>query len=114
MNVVRRAGLIWAVMVSCLIATACAGSAASSRSAGCGTDIHEAPGVIRPETSHLSCAEISHMIGALPAEPQRFVIISESPHALWKCRLYPPSEREVQLSCAHHQERFRIVRARAI
>jgi hypothetical protein len=79
---------------------------------GCRQEVRGEAGVIRPETSRLSCAAIDEMLFGIPSEPQAYSILGESPRLLWKCRLYPASAQRVLLRCQHHKWHFTVVRAR--
>jgi len=52
------------------------------------------------------------MIDGIPSESQAYLIESESPRLLWKCRLYPASEQRVFLRCQHDKGHFTVVRAK--
>lgn len=104
----RNIILICAVLVVCVTCSACGASAMSSGS--CREEVQGVAGVIRPETSSLSCAQIKELIEVRPSEPGGFVAIGEEPHRLWKCQVYVPKKSRVLLSCTHHQENFGIVK----
>jgi len=102
--------LVCAVLLACVTCSACGASAMSS--GGCREEVQGVVGVIRPETSSLSCAQIKKLIEVRPNEPGGFVVIGEEPRRLWKCEVYVPKKSRVLLSCTHHQEHFSIVNAR--
>ena len=79
---------------------------------GCRQEVRGEAGVIRPETSRLSCAAINEMLFGIPSEPGPYSILGESPRLLWKCRLYPASAQRVLIDCQHHKRHFAVVRAR--
>lgn len=96
----------------CVVADACAGSPVSEESGGCGMDLHGVAGVIRPESSDLTCETIKDdLLDAIPSKPQSFVIIGSSPHLLWKCQLYAAKTHPVLLQCSHHRKHFSVVKS---
>lgn len=76
----------------------------------CRREIRGVTGVIRPETSKLSCAVIDELTFGLPAEPQAYLIGGESPGMNWKCRYYSPAAKSVLLRCSYRQKHFSIVK----
>jgi len=74
-------------------------------------EIRGVGGKVQPETSGLTCAKVKEIIGSVPSEPQGYVVISESPHLLWKCRLNAAKGHSVLLGCIHHRKHFSIVKA---
>lgn len=103
----RNIALVCAVLVICAICSACADPAMSS--GGCQEEVQKVAGVIRPETSGLSCAQVKELVEVRPSEPGGFLAISEEPHGLWKCRVYVPKKSKILLGCTHHQEHFDII-----
>lgn len=104
----RRIALVCAVVITCAMCSACA-DPAISRESGCHDEVQEVAGVIRPETSGLSCAQIKKLIEVQPSDPGGFLVIGEEPHRLWKCRIYVPKKSKVSLGCTHHQEHFSVI-----
>jgi len=75
----------------------------------CRRDIRGVTGVIRPETSKLTCTEIDSLTFGLPAEPESYLIEGDSPGMHWKCRFRLPEEQAVLLRCVYRQKHFSIV-----
>jgi hypothetical protein len=106
----RKIGLICVVLVASVTSSACAGSPMLREPGGCGMLIRGVTGVVRPESSNLTCAAVKEIIDSVPSKPQKYLVISESPHLLWKCQLYPVKAQGVLLRCAHRQKHFSIVK----
>lgn len=77
---------------------------------GCRQEVLGKAGVIRPETSRLSCTAINEMIDSFPSEPQAYLIQGESPPLLWKCRFYGTEQGSVFLRCENDKRHFSIVK----
>jgi hypothetical protein len=88
MKLRRTIGAVVAVLAVGSAASACAGSDALREPGGCETLIRGTIGIVRPESSKLTCATVKRIIGSIQSKPQKYVVISESPHLLWKCQLF--------------------------
>lgn len=109
MRFMRMIGLLGAVLVVCVLASACAGSAVSAVSHGCQEEVWEGvPGLVQPETSGLTCDAIKELIKVRPSEPQSFLV--QGAHLQWKCQMNSPKGHTVLLRCAHHQKHFSVVK----
>jgi hypothetical protein len=97
--------LLLAGLVSC-------GGAASAQTGRCDQNVRGVQGKIVRESSGLSCSQIKGAIRFVPTTPGKFSIITDSPHLLWKCRLFSlDSEGPMLLACHHHQRRFSVRRS---
>lgn len=107
-------GLITLGLSLSLLSGGCADPSAlvGGDTSGCRQLVRGESGVIRPETSRLRCTAINVMINGIPGEPQTYLIKSESPRLLWKCRLYPASVQRVLLRCQYNKRHFTVVRSR--
>jgi hypothetical protein len=109
MRFARAVWLISTVLVLCVLASACAGSAVSAVSHGCQEEVWEGvPGMVHPETSGLTCDAIKELIEVRPSEPESFLV--QGAHLQWKCRLNSPQGHTALLRCAHHRKHFSIVK----
>jgi hypothetical protein len=106
----RRIATVCAVVVACALCSACAEPAISQESGGCHEEVQRTAGVIQPETSGLSCAQIKKLIEVQPSEPGGFLLSGDEPHRTWKCRIYVPQKSKVLLGCTHHQKHFSVVK----
>jgi len=112
MGAAPKIGLVCATLVACATTSACAGSPEASLSQGCHEEIWEGVGgLVRPETSDLTCAAIKKLIEFRPSEPQRYLVMGESPHIRWKCRLNSAQGHVVLLRCIHHRKHFSVVKS---
>lgn len=78
---------------------------------GCRQEVLGEAGVIRPETSRLSCTAINRMIDSIPSEPQAYLLQGEAPRLLWKCRFYGTEQGSVLLRCENDKRYFSIVKS---
>lgn len=77
---------------------------------GCQREISGVTGVIRTETSKLSCAEINKLVSSIPGEPDNYLIEGDSPRLFWKCRYYGTKAGPVLLRCQNGKRHFSIVK----
>lgn len=113
MRFLRITSVLIAAIMVCVWSDACAGSPALVGTAGgCHEEVWErVPGLVRPETSNLTCTAIKELIKFRPSEPQGFLVSDESSNLRWKCRLYPAKGHLVLLRCARRRRHFSIVKA---
>lgn len=78
---------------------------------GCRQEIRGVTGIIRPETSKLGCAAINDLVSSIPAEPENYLIRSDSPRLFWKCRYYGTEQGSVILRCEHDKSHFSLVKS---
>jgi hypothetical protein len=91
------------------------GAPAGASAKGCLQNVHGVQGVVRPETSRLSCRQIVLQIQALPASPGSFLLEVSAPQGdgLWKCRLLDARRGQLLLKCAYGKSHFSIVRRKS-
>lgn len=77
---------------------------------GCRQEVLGEAGVIRPETSRMSCTAINKMFDSIPSEPQAFLMQGESRLLLWKCRFYGTDQGSVLIRCESDKRHFSIVK----
>jgi len=77
---------------------------------GCRQEIRGVTGVIRTETSKLSCADINNLTSGIPSEPEAYLIEGDSPRLFWKCRFYGTDMGSLLLRCQHDKRHFSIVK----
>lgn len=112
MRFLRSTSVLISAIMMCAGGVACAGSPGLvETSTGCHEEIWEGvPGVVRPETSGLTCTAIKELIKYRPSEPQGFLVSNESSNLRWKCQLYPAKAHLILLQCAHHQKHFSVAK----
>lgn len=108
----RSISVFIAAIMVCAVGDACAGSPGLvGTSGGCHEEIWEGvPGLVRPETSTLTCTAVKKLIKFRPSEPQSFLVSDELSKLRWKCQLYPAKGHSVLLRCTHHQKHFSVVK----
>jgi hypothetical protein len=103
--------LIAVGLSSTLLLAGCADPATlAGGGSGCQRQFTGVTGVVQPETSSLSCADINHLFSAIPSKPESFLIQGDSPRLFWKCTFYGV-DGPIILRCAYEKRRFSIVRS---
>jgi hypothetical protein len=86
------------------------GAGASDTQPGCDQVVLGTDGVIRPETSGMTCSQIRRMLGGVPAEPGGWLQESPFTGRFWKCHRNEPRANRPLVRCELHAAHFSIRR----
>lgn len=95
-----------------LAALALHAGGASARTPGCDQTILGTAGVIRPESSGMSCRRIKEMVTSVSPGPQPYLFESPFTGNYWKCLARSNRSTGPLLRCELKAKRFSIVAAR--